>query len=66
MHEIAQIYLSFHLSSTINLVFFFMENYHKRDTCVKNDYKKLFDHKKNQMEEKFARLTTMKDSLGKK
>jgi len=43
-----------------------MENYHKGDTCLKNDYKKFFEHKKIQREEKFARLTTLKDSLGKK
>ena len=62
MHEIAQIYISFHLSFTINL-FFSMEDHHKGDTYLKKDYHKLSEHKKS--EEKSVRLKTLKDSLGK-
>ena len=43
-----------------------MENYHKGDTYLKKDYHKFSEHTEKQKEEKFARLTTLKDSLGKK
>ena len=66
MHEIAQIYIPFHLSSTINLVFFFMENIIKGTHALKMITRNSLNIKKIQREEKFARLTTLKDSLGKK
>jgi len=43
-----------------------MENYHKGDTYLKKDYHKFSEHTEKQKEEKFARLTTLKDSLGRK
>jgi len=42
-----------------------MENYHKGDTYLKKHYYKFSEYTKKQKEEKFARLTTLKDSLGK-
>jgi len=43
-----------------------MENYHKGDTYLKKDYHKFSELTEKQKEEKFVRLTTLKDSLGKK
>jgi len=42
-----------------------MENYHKGDTYLKKDYHKFSEHIEKQKEEKFARLITLKGSLGK-
>jgi len=42
-----------------------MENYHKGDTYLKKDYHKFSEHTQKQKEEKFARLTTLKNTLGK-
>jgi len=59
MHEIDQIHLCFHLSS--------MEDHHKGDTYLKMISRNSLEHKKKtKKDEKFARLTTLKDSLGKK
>jgi len=43
-----------------------MENYHKGDTSFKKNYHKFSEHTEKQKEEKFVRLTTLKDSLGKR
>ena len=64
MHEIAQIYLPFYLSSTINFVFISMEDYHKGRTYLKMITRNSLNTK-TKNEEKSARLKNLKDSLGK-
>jgi len=44
-----------------------MEDHHKGDTYLKMISRNSLEHKKKtKKDEKFARLTTLKDSLGKK